>query len=195
MGQLDCGGTLINVRTRAALTACAAAISLSLSTPTHALSVEPVVDTVLSVVKLHEPEGNAASDNKGEASRAATSTKIRSSPNKAPDAILQPSTTIEAPAAAPVIAAPLEQLPSIETTEMRLLSASAYRPAASLAVSPVVLGTTNDTVMPLQSSNHGWKLFGVAWYWWALIITAGYYLIRRLRIRQRRRRANTAIDS
>jgi hypothetical protein len=191
MGQLSRGGTLLDVQTRAMLVACAAAVSLSLASPTQALTVKPIVDTVLSVAKLHEPTGTAPVDNKRETSKANTSTATRPSATKAPDAMLLPPATIDAPSVTPIVTAPLEPLPSIEMTEMRSLSASAHRPAASLAVSPAVLGATNDTAAALQSSNHGWKVFGVAWYWWALIIALGYYLGRLLQRLQNRRTAET----
>jgi hypothetical protein len=54
---------------------------------------------------------------------------------------------------------------------------------------------TNDTAAPLQPSNQGWKLFGVTWYWWALIIAAGYYVVRRLQLLPHRRTAENAVAS
>lgn len=178
MGQLGRGGALLNVREGTIVLLCAFTISLLSSGATSAIAVDPLLNTVTAVVRLNDSENSTTNDRRRGAdrtddnnSRAATSPVTLNTATPAP---------IAAPESAPAVTAePLEQLPSIDTIEIQPRISGMYRPAVSLAVSPVVLGATNDTIAPLQASNHGWKLFGIAWYWWVIWILVGYNLIRR----------------
>lgn len=155
---------------------CAFAISLLAVDVTGALSVESVVKTVTSATKLNESEDSKANDSPRGADKAGDNSRPVTVPSS------DTATPVLAPTpqpAAPVVVEPLEQLPSIAVTETPPKTVIMYRPAASLAVSQrVVMGASNDTITPLQASDQGWKLFNIAWYWWALIVTIGYYLVR-----------------
>jgi hypothetical protein len=187
MGRFDLGGVLINVRTRAIVISCAFAVSLSLSSPTHALTVEPIVDTVMSVAKLNESEGKTTSDNKRETSKANASSTTHPPANKAPDVILPSSSTIDATPEATIVAEPLDQLPSIDTSEMQPKTLYMNHPTlVSTASQSISIAATADSIALLQVSDHGWKLFGISWYWWLLTGGLFYYSIYYVRYRRPR---------
>lgn len=187
MRQLGQSRTLLNVHTGIIVLWCAFAISLLAVDATGAQSVESAVKTVISVTKLNESENATvndtprSADKAGDTSRSVTVPSLNTAP-AAPTPTLQP-----APSTAVVIE-PLEQLPSIDVAEPPARKVIMYQPAVSLAASPrVVLDASNAAVTPLQASDQGWKLFNVAWYWWALLIAIGYYLARQFKYAQSRR--------
>lgn len=182
------GGTLRNVRSRTIILSCAFALSLLFSSATHALSIEPVLDTVISVAKLNEAKTTSEQDNRRESRKAEDRTPATSSSpsNKTPDTTAESLPTVTAASEPAIIPAPIEELHSIDTSEMRPQTLRIYRPVATLAVSHEILGaTTADSVTPLQASTHGWKLFNVAWYWWLLGGVSVFYSAKRM-IRSRR---------
>lgn len=177
------GGTLRNVRSRTIALSCAFAFSLLLSSTTYALSVEPVLDTAVSVAKLNEPKATSERDNRRELRKAEDRTSATSSSlsNKTPDTTVESSPTVTAAPEPAIIPAPIEELHSIDTSEMKPQTLRIYRPVTTLAVSHEVLGaTTADSVTPLQASAHGWKLFNVAWYWWLVGGIGAFYGTQRM---------------
>jgi hypothetical protein len=80
-----------------------------------------------------------------------------------------------------IVATPLDELSPLDISTIPAQAPYSYHPAtAALAASHAAVGTaTGDLAVPLQATKHGWKLFGVAWYWWLILLATGYSLIRR----------------
>jgi hypothetical protein len=186
MERFDRGRALKNAWTRAIVLSCAFMIPLLFSSNTHALTVDPVIDTVISVAKLTESENKSTADDRRGSSRSNAST-TQSPANKAPDTATQLPVPVQAPSEAAIVAEPIEQLPTIDAIGMPPRTVYIYRPVSAVTVSHAVLGTTaTDTVAPLQASDHGWKFFGVAWYWWLLGGLIIYVAIRHVTLLQYR---------
>lgn len=175
MGRLNTGGALMNVRTGAIILSCAFAVSFLLSATTHARTVEPIVDMVLSATRLNESGGNTNSDTKRESSKTNTPTATRPPANKAPDVILQPTTTVNSTSVATIVTEPLDQLPSIVISEMQPQTLYTNYQSLALTTLPNVMTIAPDVTAPLQASDHGWKLYGVAWYWLVFFVIMIYY--------------------
>ena len=67
---------------------------------------------------------------------------------------------------------PLEPVAPIDMSDMKqplvpfVYLASATREAVPAAT---VAQTTTAVTPPIQATEEGWRLFGMAWYWWLLI--------------------------
>jgi len=82
----------------------------------------------------------------------------------------------------PTPIAPLSMAGSSTVPSSRsYLANTAFVPTSS---SRQVLGIRNE---PLRTSEEGWRIFGIAWYWWAIVFfsvfTVLFYLKRRLSAR------------
>lgn len=186
MRRFDRGGTLNNAHVRVAVLSFVSVTSLLFSSNTHALTVEPIIDTIVSVAKVNEPENRAAADDRRGSSRSNVS-PAQSSTSKDPDAVTQSPLPAMTSPDDTIVTEPIEQLPTIDTAEMPSQTVHIYRPASSLTVSHAVIGaTTTDAVTPLQASDHGWRFFGVAWYWWLLGGLIVYIVIRHISLLQYR---------
>lgn len=180
MGRLGRGGTLINVHIRTAVLSCVLAASL-LSSSVNALSVEPVLDSVLSIAKLSETSSPAGSSRPNIEKSADKPPASASSSSRPPDTVMSPPVSGDIVPEPVMAARPIDQLPIIDSTKIQSQTMRIYRPAATLTGSHAVMDiATSDDVAPLQASRHGWQIFGITWYWWLASGLITYCVIRRM---------------
>lgn len=179
MGRFSRGGTLTNVHIRTSVLLCVLAVLLAPSSA-KALSVEPVIDSVLSIAKLDDT-GDSASNSRPNAGKSTD--KASASPSlsgKSSDTVVQPPSSNNGVSEPAMATQPIDQLPVIDTVATQPQTISMYRPVPTLAASHAVLGVaTSDDVAPLQTSRHGWQIFGITWYWWLAAGIIIYCVIRR----------------
>lgn len=178
MGRYSSGGTLPKVRSGAIILMCVLSISLSsISSPAYGLSVDPLLDRVLSVTQLNETEAAPSPSN----SRSLSKPEDKSRPATA-KVSSDSSASIQAsePVATQVVAEPLEVLPPLDTFDRQQKIARSSVPVTKVPSSPVALSVASGSAPAsiLRSSEHGWKIFGVTWYVWGLAGVSSAYATR-----------------
>lgn len=178
MGRYSSGGTLPKVRSGAIILMCVLSISLSsISSPAYGLSVDPLLDRVLSVTQLNEtqavPQTNSGQSLGRSDDKARPVTAKAPSHNGTPLQVNEPVTT-------QVVTEPLEVLPPLDTFDRQQRIARFSAPVTKAAGSPVTLPVASGSAPAsiLRSSEHGWKIFGVAWYVWGLAGVSSAYATR-----------------
>lgn len=174
-------GTLMHVRT--GIAALLGALTISLLSPQYvgAVSVDPLLDRVLSTARLGD-QGSAPSEPNANSSKPTNnSTKALPASSKGADSGEPPALNSNKESAPIVNAPPMDPLPIIDTIEPVLLSVSPRKSVATSVASPAELGDSTDSyATPLQATSRGWELFGVMWYWWLGAAAILYYLPRRI---------------
>lgn len=179
MGQRSRGRTRINVQMRALVFSCAALLVASTPSDLSALSLEPVVTTIVSVTQANKSK-TTETKTEQQTTRGAKATDASATP------AAQSASPGVAAEQAPIVGEPLPELPVIETLAVRTPSVILARPASAVVIShPVVASVAGDSVAPLQPTHQGWKIFGIVWYWWLLGIVTGYFIGRFMRRRLR----------
>jgi hypothetical protein len=184
------GVAVLTIRTGTLLMSGAFILSLLLSSASYALSLDPTLDTVTSLVISDTTDSKQTNDQHGGDkppvnSRPATTSSAANSAT---------ATLTNVPESTPaVVAEPLQPLPSIVVTDISPQNVRASHSVPSLALSHTARPASANTAIPLQASNHGWKLFGVVWYWWVLIPSAGYYLVWRFKHAQHRQTCENVV--
>lgn len=176
---------------------CMLAASLVPAQSTQALSIDPVLDTVLSVVSRDRPRHTEDASYSGTDTPSDTSSSAPSVNGKSSDKLPQPAAQTATVEPATTID-PIEPLPLIDAQDMQLATIRMGETAPVITTPPAVLGvsTTSRGVMPLQATSQGWQFFGVAWYWLLSIAGLIYYVVRRARgARASKRVNNNAIVS
>lgn len=83
---------------------------------------------------------------------------------------------------------PLEPVAPIDTSDIKQpLLPLAYLASARRESAPVatLAHTTTVEVPPIQATEKGWILFGIAWYWWLLVVSGLAYAGRWFVLRKR----------
>jgi hypothetical protein len=189
MSRHSRGVTLIATRSWVLIFSFAFIFSFFASHNTYALSVDPVLDDVFSLLNRNQsdnaqkPDASTNVKDKNDKTSDSTSTNapLKTDPQVPGDGSATPE--------APVIAEPLMELPSIDTSETIAQPIRSTQPAHAIPASPgAVLGIADNAVaLPVQATSQGWKFFGVAWFWWFIAGATGYYISRRLIARYRRK--------
>lgn len=180
MSRHSRGVTLIAARSWALIFSFAFIISFFASHNSSALAIDPRLDDVLSLVRRNQSDNAQKSD---------SDTTIKDKNGKASDsASANPSQQTDpqvpgdgsAASETPIVAEPLKELPTIDTSETLAQPIRSTQPARVATTSNAVLGAINTaSVAPVQATSQGWKFFGVAWFWWLIVGVAGYYTTRR----------------
>lgn len=179
MGRYRSGGMLLKDRSWAMILPCLLVFAFLSSSVAHGISVDPVLDRVISITKLNESKDTGPSDNRPGADKSGNGAQPD---NTAPSSHKSsPVVVNNTPEFMPtVVANPMPELPPVETFETWQTIARMSEPVPLRVKSPAALDVVAKPVMPsiLQSSNHGWKVFGVAWYVWILAGGASWYATR-----------------
>ena len=174
MGRYS-GEMLLNVQSRTAVLLCAGLLSLLSSVSVNALSVNSTLESVLSVVKGNETNDSAV---KPEQSRADDKTfpANANAPRQVVNEDIAPAAELAfaVDRVAPVTLEPMAHLSAIDAPIVTVRTQSPVKP-----VDMTARAHAGDSFAMLQVSRDGWRLAGVAWYWWAALLGAGYYSVRR----------------
>jgi len=168
MGQFSRGVTVIHTPSIVAVFACMMIFSFIAAPRTQALSLDPVLNTVTVVTKTVSGDDKQVKSSRSSSSQPQNSQRAGAS---TATPVSPPSSTSEAmvPATEEVIVAePLQELPTIEEGTVGTPLATPIRPIKSVAAS-VGAVEVQSGIAPLQATEQGWKLFGVAWYWLGII--------------------------
>jgi hypothetical protein len=143
-------------------------------------TVQPVVQ-LLPIGNNQPPQSSSPPPSQ----QNSPTTNNTSSQSSSPHSSAQTTTTNENATPSLVEAsgdASLEMLPAIDLGDMpRSIMPFIYLASTQNGTSQgEVLGraTTNSAAVPIQASEEGWRLFGVAWYWWLVAIGAVFYCVR-----------------
>jgi len=147
-----------------AVLGCILTLSLVSAPATHALSLDPALNTITAVAQTltstdkEVKSSRSSSTSSSSGQRAGSAAKTATSP-------VTPSTneTAAAPPEEVIVTEPLQQLPTIEAPIVASPVAPAHS-AGAVAVSAEALGAQSSTT-PLQATEQGWKVFGIVWYW------------------------------
>ncbi len=190
MRRYGLDGTLLLIQSSLLIFSCALIALLLPAAAVHGLSVGPLVDKVLDATKLIEPSRPGLNENKNNNQSSATDSR--------PPAMATPAEQ-SADYSAPVVSErqfqqnTLKQLSTVEPIEAfsseRSLTRIAYVDSTTKN-SASTFEPISQTSAPLQVSNHGWKVFGVTWYWWLSGVAGVWYSIRWVGSVGWRRRAN-----
>lgn len=178
MGRYSSGGALPKVRYGAIILVCALSVSLSsIPSATHGLSVDPLLDRVISVTQLNEAQAVPPTNNGR--SLGKTDDKSHPATANAPSSSSAPA-QVTKPVVAQIVAEPLEVLPPLDTFERQQRIARFSQPVVEVVDTPASLSAVSEPtpVSILRSSDHGWKIFGVAWYVWGLAGVGSTYATR-----------------
>jgi hypothetical protein len=148
-----------------------------------ALSLEPVVSDVISLLSPNRTTPESPRTDANPSAKNENKPPNAAKPESSPVGSIQQSTTDITPPEAPIIADPLAELPTIDVSSAQVaprhVPVVAHRAATTVA-SGVLGVAVRQPMVPLQSSNQGWKLFGITWYWWVICAGSIYYVSRRL---------------
>lgn len=170
------GGALLKVRIGTMILPCLCAATLLSPSTAHGLSIEPVLDTVLSAAKLSNPEKTNSGDNRqgiiksDDNSRAAVSASSSNKPAPLGMSIAEPAPV--------VVAEPLAELPSIEAFNPQQKIARISQPVLPIMTAAALTPASANVPSLLQVSNQGWTLLNVAWYVWMLAGLISWYATR-----------------
>jgi hypothetical protein len=167
MGQSSRGVTVIHTPFIVAVFVCMMTFSFIAAPRTQALSLDPVLNTITVVTKTvsgdaKEVKSSRASSSQPQNSqRSGASTATPVSPSSTSEAVVPASEEV-------IVAEPLQELPTIEEGAVVTPPATPIRPIKAVAASVGGAGVRSG-IAPLQATEQGWKLFGVAWYWLGII--------------------------
>jgi hypothetical protein len=165
MGQSSRGATLIHTPAIMAIAGCMFILSLLVAPSVQALSLDPVLDAVTVATKTLtrndkevKPSRSSSTSSPGNQQSAASA--------KTPVPTVAPSTSssVAAPSEEVIVAEPLQQLPTIDDPSVGAPPITPVRPITAATVSAEAYGAQSATT-PLQATEQGWTLFGIAWYW------------------------------
>ena len=114
--------------------------------------------------------GNSSSGNAASQSTAAQSTTVSASPVAENTSVLTDG--VDTPS--------LEPLLPIDTTDIRRPIMPLTHLASTQRTLSSVEGSEQAGPLPIQASEDGWRLFGLAWYWWLVIGGAVAYAGRQI---------------
>lgn len=165
MGQSSRGATLIHTPAIMAIAGCIFTLSLLAAPGAQALSLDPVLDTVTVVTKTLTSNDKEVKSSRS-SSTSSPSSQRSSAPAKTPVPTAAPSTSgsAVAPSEEVIVTEPLQQLPTIDDVSVATSPVTPVRPITAVTTSAEVLGG-QPAATPLQATEQGWKLFGIAWYW------------------------------
>jgi hypothetical protein len=188
------GVHVAQVPMRAMLAMAVSIVSVLLSLlPAHTANALPLgVDKLLAPVAAPVAELLPSSSNQPAQSNRSSNSNANSAPAASQGASSQsspstPSTTSSDATPTGADIQPLEPVASIDTSDIKQpLLPLAYLASAKRESAPMAtMAHTVVGVPPIQATEEGWILFGVAWYWWLLAIGALVYAGRWLVLRRR----------
>lgn len=156
-------------------------LSMSRSVAALPLVDDKIVRTVVQPIRRHLPgdsnkqanstashtSPNNNTDTQSAASPASSTASSRESADVLPEPVIEPLQPV-----APIDASDMPQRMPPLTTELNFSRPSL--PKVTLAK------VTGLSLMPIQATENGWRVFGLTWYWWLLMAGAAGYGIRQL---------------
>lgn len=171
MGQYSRNITFGHFPLIGALLSAAFVASFFTSYDANALSIDPVLDTVTSITQALKGEDKSA---KKSNSPSSISKGGSNTPQSSKVVSPTPSSSTGGSVAAPpddevIVTEPLQELPTIDTSEVVKPTLTSPTPIKATIASAEVLGAQSTTTSPLRVTEQGWEVFGVAWYWFAAV--------------------------
>jgi hypothetical protein len=176
-------GAMMQLRTGAVVFVFALILSfflgLGLSRSVAALPL--VDDRILRTVV--QPLKQRLQDNNNKQTGSATGNQPSNGNASAKSAVYQsPATTTSLKSVTPPSEPVIEPLPAvtpIDVSDMPPLTTELRGSRPSLPKVTLAKATHLST-MPIQATENGWILFGVAWYWWVILAVAIFYGARQV---------------
>jgi hypothetical protein len=147
-------------------------LSLISSKNANALTLDPVLNTINSITKIVRTDdanvaknGQRSNNSENTSGSANTKNSSQQTPTQLPSL-----NTVDTPSGETFTAEPLSELPTIDASDMRQpTTIYTSRPIKAIAASTTIHNAkATDIVSPLQATDQGWKVFGMAWYWWLI---------------------------
>ena len=139
------------------------------------LGVDKLLDGAIPVVTQLLPGSNQPSQPSGNPSNASTTpaaSQSQGAANQSSSPAVTPTVPASTTSAMDNEVQTLEPIALIDTADMT----QPFMPLGQLASMrgdpssrTMLARTTANQVVPIQASEDGWRLFGMAWYWWLLI--------------------------
>jgi hypothetical protein len=169
MGQSSRGVTVIHTPFIVAVFVCMLTFSFIAAPRTQALSLDPVLNTVTVVTKtvsgddkeVKSSRSSSSQPQNSQRSGASTGTPVSPSPSSTSEAVVPASEEV-------IVAEPLQELPTIEEGAVVTPPVTPIRQIKAVSASVGGVGVQSG-ITPLQATEQGWKLFGIAWYWLGII--------------------------
>lgn len=147
-------------------------LSLISSNNANALTLDPMLDTINSLTKIVRTDDSTIAKNGQRSNNSENTSGSANAKNLSRQAPSQSSSlnTVDVPSGETFTAEPLSELPIIDASDMQQpTTIYTPRPIKAIAASTVVHNAkATDIVSPLQATDQGWKIFGMAWYWWLI---------------------------
>ena len=148
--------------------------------------LSPVIAPLLPGTKSQPTQSNPSNSSNTSATPAASQSQNAANQSSSTAASAAGSENGDVPIAENI--EPLEPVAPIDTSDIKqpLLPlaylASARRESVPMAT---LAHTTTVEVPPIQATEEGWVLFGIAWYWWLLVVGGLAYAGRWFVLRKR----------